>query len=172
MNKVNKQNNRRKGLKTAILSLLLIFVFNCCIFLCLAFFVKECDSSSDSEGWYCHHLHLETNSFVIKILKNHYSDKCTEDLGLLDSKLSGMYGYVFDCRIPYSDSGNSCKNSDECKGNCEYKGFIPDSCIEKEKNLYVCPDGITGRCSKFKETNFYDEVVNGELHRHRKIVIY
>ncbi len=168
MKRVNKQNHSTKRLKK-VGRFLLIFLIICFLLRFFISFVHTCHKSDTSEGWYCYYEFLSVDSFIseTKVLENYYKNQCTQDSGELHS--TSVYdgqGRYFDCRIPFTDSGHPCKNSNECKGRCEYRGMIPDSCVEEENNVYFCPKGITGTCSESTDTTFYKEVVDGKLYKH------
>jgi len=167
MKEIKKQKNRKKDFKMVALLLVVVFVINFGVFLYFTVFTKVCKDSSTCDGWYCEHIFLRENGLITKFLERHYREECTKDFGVLDYGYSARsFWLYFDCRVPYSDSGKHCKNSNECKGNCQYKGYIPSSCVEEEGDVYICSEDITGKCSEFKEKSGYYEVLDGELHGH------
>jgi hypothetical protein len=170
MKRVNKQNHSTKRLKKVGLFLLIFLILHFALRL-FNFFIGACHKSDTSEGWYCYHEVLSVNCFITKILENHYKNRCIQDSGELYSRPGGR-GMHFNCYIPFTDSGHPCKNSNECKGRCEYRRMIPDSCIKEKNNVYFCPKGITGTCSKSTETTFYREVIDGRLYEYFYFLAY
>jgi hypothetical protein len=70
--------------------------------------------------------------------------------------------YIY-CIIPLSDYGSQCSSSDECEGECEYFGIIPDSCIESSVGIYTCPEEVYGSCSKTKSDCINGRIVEGNV---------
>jgi hypothetical protein len=108
-------------------------------------------------------------------LENKYKDKCDLDGGEFDSGImrpgSGIY---FSCIIPFSDYGESCKSSDDCKGTCVYIGGIPNFCTEIESNVYSCSKTVEGICSDEKKgacTPHY-EVEGNEIYHYMGLCEY
>lgn len=165
---LKKQANVKKYLKVGGLWLLILVAFYS-LFQFLPLFTRQCSDGffKDGEGWECSYPIDFFNGYVENILENYYRDKCPKNLGQFNHDFV-FHGKerVFSCTLPFSDKGNPCKDSDECKGNCEYIGIFPDSCTEVEKDIYSCPEPVIGTCSEFKEY-FYTEVVDGGLHIHK-----
>ena len=148
---------------------IVIVIFGFFLLLYIFFSIKlgdpVCYEREYNLGWDCWY-----NSFspIIPPIKNFkYKRKCERDGGEYRSMMvmremtySGPFtlnhiGPYFYCMIPFSDYRNACKNSDGCKGCCEFVGDIPEFCKNEDGNnsyisagTYECSQDIVGKCSK------------------------
>lgn len=168
MTKSKKQKNIKVYLYIAGLWLI-IFALLISLYLFRPLFTGRCVDGfvKDGESWECNYPLFLNNRSVRQVLENLYRNKCSKNLGKFDVyPVLPSGGWTFTCAVPFSDKGDPCKNSDDCRGNCEYIGNFPDSCTEVEEGIYTCSESIIGTCSEFKKY-FYTEVVDGELHIHK-----
>jgi hypothetical protein len=147
---------------------IIIFSILCCISL-LYFISGEiveepiCTDREFNLGWDC--WFESSNIFFVPPLQDiEYKKKCEREGGEYHSMVvsrdmtqgggytltrTGAYLY---CIIPFSDYGNSCTSSNDCKGCCEYIGEIPEECEPTDvfETSYECSNDLLGTCSKLQ----------------------
>ncbi len=143
----------------------------------------QCQDRSYDQGWECRYPQIVL--FMPQNKDLEYKIKCEDEGGTYNSMIvtkemttgGGVTmektGPFFYCKIPFSDYGNNCNSSDDCKGACEYVGEIPETCVSKDDKEYECPEEISGSCTDGVDDGYSGrKIVNGKLIYQTDFVIY